>query len=386
MSALVQPRLVNDAFGDSTLFLDFAFGRRAMLFDLGDIHALSPREIGRVSHVFVSHLHMDHFAGFDRLLRLRLNVPGRIRLVGPPGLCEGVAHKLAAYRWNLLGETSPDFALEALDWREGGFVAAGLFRARAGFARADLELGTKPPGGGGSRDFRSLARSEAQSMPAASARIHDEASDGKIRPADPARFRPQLLSLPDLPPGVVLDEPGLLVQAVPLDHGLPSLAFALQERLRVNVHKARLDEMGLAVGPWLSRAKERLRAGEGGDVEGPEGQALSLDALVQAGALQTADGQRVAYVTDAGWSEANRKGIRAIAKDADTLFIEAGFLDADRAIANGRHHLTAAQAGTLAREAGARRAVAHHYSPRYETREAELSAEFEAAYRRSGEA
>ncbi len=331
MSALVQPRLVNDAFGDSTLFLDFAFGRRAMLFDLGDIHALSPREIGRVTHVFVSHLHMDHFAGFDRLLRLRLNVAGRIRLVGPPGLCEGVAHKLAAYRWNLLGETSPDFALEALDWREGGFVAAGLFRARAGFARIEL-------------------------------------------------------SLPDLSPGVVLAEPGLLVEAVPLDHGLPSLAFALQERLRVNVHKARLDEMGLAVGPWLSRAKERLRAGEGGDVEGPEGQALSLEALVQAGALQTADGQRVAYVTDAGWSEANRKGIRAIAKDADTLFIEAGFLDADRAIANGRHHLTAAQAGTLAREAGARRAVAHHYSPRYETREAELSAEFEAAYRRSGEA
>ena len=28
---------------------------------------------------------------FDRLLRLRLNLPGRVQLLGPPGLCEGVA-------------------------------------------------------------------------------------------------------------------------------------------------------------------------------------------------------------------------------------------------------------------------------------------------------
>ena len=331
MVALVQPRLVNGPSGDSTLYLDFAFGRRAMLFDLGDIHALSPREIGRVTHVFVSHLHMDHFAGFERLLRLRLNTPGRIRLVGPPGLGEAVAHKLAAYRWNLLDETSPDFALEVLDWCEEGFVAAALFRAREAFA----------------------GRASA---------------------------------LPDLPRGLVWQEPGLAIEAVELDHGIPSLAFALQERLHVNVHKSRLDELGLAVGPWLTRAKERLRAGEGGAVEGPDGQALSLEALVQAGALQTAPGQRVAYVTDAAWSEANRRRIRRVAGSADTLFIEAGFLDADRAIANGRQHLTAAQAGELAREAGARRAVPHHFSPRYETREEELAAEFEAAYRRSGEA
>ncbi|WP_062221836.1 ribonuclease Z [Aureimonas sp. D3] len=331
MVALVQPRLVNGPSGDSTLYLDFAFGRRAMLFDLGDIHALSPREVGRITHVFVSHLHMDHFAGFDRLLRLRLNTPGVVRLVGPPGLGEAVAHKLAAYRWNLLGDTSPDFALEALDWREGGFVATALFRARDGFV-------------------------------------------GRAS------------TLPDLPTGLVWQEAGLVVEAVELDHGIPSLAFALQERLRVNVHKVQLDEMGLAVGPWLSRAKERLRAGESGAVEGPDGQTLSLETLVQAGALQTADGQRIAYVTDAGWIEANRQRIRTIAQDADTLFIEAGFLDADREIANGRQHLTAAQAGSLAREAGARRAVPHHFSPRYETREEELTAEFEAAYRRSGEA
>ena len=53
-----HPVLVNGSAGDPALFIDCLFEHRALLFDLGDIRALPPRKLLRISHVFVSHAHM----------------------------------------------------------------------------------------------------------------------------------------------------------------------------------------------------------------------------------------------------------------------------------------------------------------------------------------
>lgn len=325
MTQLVQPRLVNSPEGDPGVYLDFRFGQRAMLFDMGDLSPLTPRELLRVSHVFVSHAHMDHVAGFDRLLRLRLHRPRPLCLVGPEGFSAQVESRLGAFSWNLLGETSTDFRLTVHEVVGSRIARTGEFRARDAFRRRDL-------------------------------------------------------APPDLPEGVALAEDDLTVEAVALDHGIPSLAFALQESLRVNVWKTALEARGLPVGPWLDTAKTAIRSGAPDDchVHVPGHGALPLGDL-RHHVFRIGPGQRVVHVTDAADTETNRARITRLARDADHLFIEAPFLDEDRHLATATAHLTARAAGEIARAAGTRRVTGFHHSARYADRPGALAAELAAA-------
>ena len=326
MSWLVRSQLVNSPFADPGLLVSFLFRPRAILFDLGDVTEVPARELARVTHAFVSHRHMDHFAGFDRVLRLRLNRADTLRIVGPPGMTEGVRAKLDGYSWNLLDATSTDFAILVADFEGERLGPWTAFRARDAFRPTD---------------------------------------------AGPS----------DLPPGLVLSEDDLRIEAATLDHGLPCLGFALQERARVNVRPDGLATLGLTPGPWLQAAKSAVRRDDPDDapVDLPDGRRIPLGALREA-AFRTAPGQRLAYVTDAGFTPGNAERIVGLARDAHHLYIEAAFLQEDEPLAAARRHLTARQAGTLAREAGARRMTTFHHSPRYLDRPFALREEAEAAF------
>lgn len=321
MTHLVQPRLVNPPEGDPGVYLDFRFGRRAMLFDMGDLSPLTPRELLRVSHVFVSHSHMDHVAGFDRLLRLRLHRPRPLCLIGPEGFVRQVESRLGAFTWNLLDETATDFRLTAQEFDGSRVARTAEFRARDAFRRRDL-------------------------------------------------------ALPVLAEGIALAEEDFAVEAVALDHGIPSLAFALQESLRVNVWTTALADMGLPVGPWLDAAKTAIRSGASDDhpVDVPGHGTQPLGDL-RGRVFRIGLGQRVVHVTDAADTEANRARILRLARGADHLFIETPFLEADRDLAAATAHLTARAAGEIARASSARRVTGFHHSARYTDRPGALAAE-----------
>lgn len=322
MKPLFHPRLVNDPFGDPGLYVDFLFERRALLFDLGDLSPLSPRQLLKVSHAFVSHTHMDHFAGFDALLRILLGRDKILHLYGPPGFIDRVEHKLAAYTWNLVANYESDFVVRATEVDLSGGSSCAELRSSAGFRRVPLS--------------------------------------------------------PEVPgDGVLLDEDTFQVRAAVLDHQIPCLAFALEEKFHVNVWKSGLEELGLPTGPWLRDLKSAVARSEPDDMPVAVSwreDGASRERIVSLGdlrekVLRVVPGQKIAYVTDAGYTPENAAAIVELARDADALFIETAFTHEEERRAAEKYHLTARQAGWLARAAGAKRLVPFHFSPKHSEEE-----------------
>lgn len=333
MRHLFEARLVNDAFGDPGVYVDFRDERRALLFDLGDITVLPPRKLLRLSHVFVSHTHMDHFVGFDQLLRVLLGRKDGIVLFGGPGFVTQVEHKLRAYTWNVVHRYTVEFVIDAREIGIDGRGQRARFSSRTGFARepcAPFEC---------SGDV-----------------LHDE-----------ALFR---------------------VRCRFVDHEMPCLAFAVEEKARPRVAKDRLAALGVSTGPWLRELKLAILAGAPAhtpihlrwrDRLGEHEMTRSVGELSDI-ILDVAPGLRIGVVTDLRYTEANRRTLAALVAGVDQLFIESVFLDADLAHALRKNHLTARQAGQIAREVGARSVVPFHFSPRYGGRAAEVATELRAAW------
>lgn len=333
MTPQYHPFLVNGRYGDPVVYVDFRFSKRGILFDLGNLTTLPERKILRITDVFVSHMHVDHLIGFDHLLRVLIGRERRVRLFGPEGLVEAIGHKLAAYSWNLAQRVPGNLTFIVTETGEDGHSRRAEFRLKDRFRRS------------GEHAFH-------------------------------------------LSGNILLAEETLTVRRTSLDHGIPSIAYALQERAHVNLWKNRLDELGLGTGPWLSELKAAALRGEPDEriihaswktPEGSEERELPLG-LLKRECLRFEPGQKIAFVTDARHSKENQRRIVELARDADMLFIECTFAAGEDALAWERGHLTASQAGRLARRAGVRRAEALHISSRYKDGEEAILDQFARAF------
>lgn len=324
-------KLINEPFGDPGLYVSLRFERRAMLFDLGDVRGLSARQLLSIKDIFVSHTHLDHFVGFDELLRVCLGRDLSIRMWGPPGFIHQVGCKLAAYTWNLVEEFDSNFTLLVHEVSADGTGSRAKFCCKSRFRREDLD------------DFS---------------------------------FRDN----------VILDEPRLRVRVAFLDHKILCLGFCLEEKVHVGVRKNALTAMGFKTGDWLRSVKRAVVDEE------PDARlftALKLDGgerdvtlgELKAGCLLVGPGPHIGYVTDILFSEANVEAIIEILRGAELLFIESSFIAEETQRAAERYHLTTAQAGTIARRCGVKRVIPFHFSPKHLGQHEQILAEVRAAFR-----
>lgn len=304
MKSYFRHRLLNEPFEDPCLVVGIVRQKRILLFDIGDIHRLSQKELNKVSDVFVTHMHIDHFIGFDTLLRGILKKPLPLRIYGPEGLIECLQGKLKGYTWNLI--TAYPFKIEAFE----------IDHQRI-------------------RHFSFYAEKRLVPIERDSRVFH----------------------------GTVLEEPFFRVSAMVLSHSIPVLAFRIDENIHINIDKDLLLKKGLEVGPWLSQFKEAIVKKDmhrkilaGNKIITPE--EIKEIAIIT-------EGQKISYVMDVSVHDKNIDRLIEFIRFSDYLYCEAYFLHDDMDLAIERNHLTARITGQVARMAGVKNLIPLHFSLRY---------------------
>jgi ribonuclease Z len=297
--------LVNGPLEDPCLYVRLPEQKRAFLFDAGDISRLSPGDLTKITDVFVTHTHIDHFIGFDTVMRVLLRSERPLSVYGPADIIQNVEGKLKGYSWNKI-KYYP-LRIEVFGISDGS-VHQSSFYAENRFERQDR----------GDREFN----------------------------------------------GTVLSDGTFKVKAAILEHDIQCLAYSMEEDFHINIDKAALESLGLPVGPWLSELKRTIRGRMSDETEiEVSGKRYTLKELRPI--TRITEGQKISYVTDVSPEEKNVQEIVRLSGGSDTLYCEACFMEADRDRALERNHLTAKIAGRIAREAGVKKLVAMHFSPRY---------------------
>jgi ribonuclease Z len=150
----------------------------------------------------------------------------------------------------------------------------------------------------------------------------------------------------------VVDDPAYRIEAVEVDHGVLTFAYALRETARPGrFHPEKAIALGVPEGPLFGRLQqgETVQLPGGGEVR-PE-QVLG----------PPRPGKLLVYAPDT--IPCSR--LVELARGADLLVHDGTYLSDLQEIAAARRHSTARDAATVAAEAGVKRLVLTHISPRY---------------------
>lgn len=320
MARLFHYRVVNDAFGDPCVYVKLLREKRALLFDLGDIRKIPFSELLKLSHIFVTHTHIDHFIGFDQVLRAILRREKPLKIYGPKNIINCVQGKLRGYTWNLLSDYP--LSIEVYEITNGKLKGAKFSASQA--------------------------------------------------------FKLQRINTERIRDNIIVEDVQFKVKAKELSHGIPVIAYSIEEDFHINVDKVVLESEGFPIGPWLGELKRLIkryyqldstgklklkeRVPENIFIHTPKG-TKNLEELF--GLLRITKGEKISYVMDIAPTEENVNKVIEFVKYSDILFCEAYFSseDSDRAIE--RNHLTTTLTGKIARDAKVGELVILHISPKY---------------------
>lgn len=299
---------INSPFEDSVFFVRNVYKKSAFLMDCGRIGNISNSELLSITDVFVSHTHMDHFYGFDRLLRGFIRADKRIRFFGPPGFIDNVKGKLAGYTWNLI----KSYTLVIEVWELlSDIINVAVFEARKGFVPYQYTV-------------------EKSSID-----LHD----------------------------------GFTLEYEFFDHGTISVGYRIKEPVHINIKKGAMEAYDYKKGPWVTELKNNLREKKKVgkiNVETKNGVVLKDISELEEELIIYSPPQDITYITDVAPTFENYKKALDFAFESYILFIEGMFLKEDVLHAIDKKHLTIDMAKNIFSMTRTRYVHFFHFAPKYE--------------------
>ena len=310
----IKHYLINEKYEDPGIVIEIESLGEYILFDIGNINRLSRHLLRKITKIFVSHNHIDHFIGFDTLLRNKLGKPHTVYIFGIKPLAEKIYHKLQGYIWNLV-EFEPQLI----------FIVKELNGNNWEYYRFDIKK----------------------------------------------RFQKELVKIEPVNDNVIYEDKFLCVRFAVLDHKIKNMGYSLEYKPRLKLIQDKLKSLNLK-GKEIGEFKNFLQDEKNKDKKFKIGENFYSYEYLKDKYSYTIPGYKISYITDVIYSKENKEKIINLVRNSDVLYCEAVFLDRDREQAEKVYHLTTKQTATIANEADVKELVVFHFSRRYGTKTEKL--------------
>ncbi|MFO7447907.1 MAG: MBL fold metallo-hydrolase [Ignavibacteriaceae bacterium] len=306
----IQYKVLGKPGRDNGLFIWLNTGTRMfrILFDCGEsiFHGIKQSDIKSIDYLFLSHLHIDHFAGFDYYFRRNFDREKPNYIWGPEDTSEIVHNRLRGFKWNLL------------DGIHGEFIVTDI---------------------SGENTFTHRFTS---------AESFSVKHDAGRHPFN----------------GILIDNPAYSVSTAILNHRIPSIAYRITEKDSFNISKEALSNSGLTPGKWLEQVRD-LSLNENNHIEVDE-KTFTTGELRDM-LLEEKKGESICYLTDFSADEESIPNIITLMQNCDTVVCESQYHSQDLDLAVKNYHMTSRQTAELAKKANVKKLILFHISERYTT-------------------
>jgi ribonuclease Z len=169
--------------------------------------------------------------------------------------------------------------------------------------------------------------------------------------------RPRMtIQLREIEPGIIFERDDFSVSAFPVYHRGPDCyGYLFEEKARRPFLSEQAELLRIPPGPW------RRDLVNGQMTTMPDGRQIYPDQVLG----PERPGTRLVHVGDAGRVD----NLVELCQEADTLVIEATYLEKEAELARNFAHLTASQAAHLAQDANVKNLILTHISRRYRERD-----------------